>query len=46
MVLAGNSLHRYVSMALQIVDFAIQKFPSRSEFEKFQRLRTARRNTA
>ncbi|MBZ5610844.1 MAG: TetR/AcrR family transcriptional regulator [Acidobacteriia bacterium] len=47
MVLASNRLDRYVSMALQMVDFAIHKFPSRAEFEKLQRTRPAgRRKTA
>ena len=33
MILNTDSLDRYVSTALSVVDFAIQKFPSRSEFE-------------
>lgn len=33
MILNTDSLDRYVSTALSVVDFAIQKFPSRAEFE-------------
>jgi len=33
MILNTNSLDRYVSTALSVVDFAIQKFPSRADFE-------------
>jgi hypothetical protein len=33
MVLSSDSLDRYESVALSVVDFAIHKFPSRADFE-------------
>jgi hypothetical protein len=47
MLLANNTLDRYVSTALQVVDFAIEKFPPRAEFERLRHpRRSARRKTA
>jgi AcrR family transcriptional regulator len=37
MLLNRGALNEYVDAALQVIDFAIESFPSRSEFEQFQR---------
>ena len=46
MALAEDKLQHYASMALQMVDFAIHKFPSRAEFEKLRRALPARKRSA